>query len=84
MGNLAREFIAKLRTHGHMAYVDEFGKFAIRLSVSNPTAPPEPRQMLDFDTEPYMALAQSRAGIAALVEATRDPLALAQMAPATT
>jgi hypothetical protein len=40
--------------------------------VSKPTAPPEPRQILDFDSEPYTALTQTRDGIAALIEATRE------------
>jgi hypothetical protein len=72
MENLAREFIAEFRAHGHRAHVDESGKFAIRLFVSNPTAPPEPRQMLDFDTEPYVEFTQTREGIAALIKATRE------------
>jgi hypothetical protein len=38
--------------------------------VSKPTAPPEPRQILDFDSEPYTALTQTRDGIAALIAAT--------------
>jgi hypothetical protein len=66
------EFIAKLRAHGHKAHVEKSGKFGIMLSVSKPSAPPEPRQMLDFDTEPYVALLQTREGIAALIEATRE------------
>jgi hypothetical protein len=32
MENLAREFIAKLRAHGHRAYVEKSGKFGIMLS----------------------------------------------------
>jgi hypothetical protein len=48
------------------------GQFGIMLSVSNPTAAREHGQMLDFDTEPYVALMQTREGIAALIEATRE------------
>jgi hypothetical protein len=72
MENLAREFIAKLRAHGHRAHVSPSGQFGIMLSVSKPTAPPEPHQTLDFDAEPYTALMQTREGIAALIEATRE------------
>jgi hypothetical protein len=76
MEKRAREFVAKLRAHGHRPNVHN-GHLGIELSVSEPTAPPEPyhsggaSHTLGFDTEPYFALVQSPEGIATLVEALK-------------
>jgi hypothetical protein len=76
MERLAREFIAKLRAHGHRPNVDN-GHLGIELSVNEPTATPEPCQSADnshtlgIDSVPYIALMQSREGIDALMEALK-------------
>jgi hypothetical protein len=58
--DLARQFVAKLRAHGHKPYV-QHGAFGFRLSVTEPTEPPEshPEGLtfpFGFDDRPFAAL----------------------------
>jgi hypothetical protein len=71
MDKLAREFIAKLRAHGHRPYVDG-RRIGIMLSVSEPCVSPDPCHLgpdrsypLGFDLDPFVELLQDRTGAAA-------------------
>ena len=77
--DLARQFIAKLRAHGHRPYVEKSGRFGILLSVDPPTEPPELHHLGDgysytfgFDDRPFAALATHPDYVAKLIEATRE------------
>ena len=77
MDDLARQFIAKLRAHGHRPYVDR-GVFGFQPCVVEPTEPPEPHPIagrsyiFGFDIEPFAAVLGDRSRHGELVVAVRE------------
>jgi hypothetical protein len=73
--DLARQFIAKLRAHGHKPYVDH-GRFCIRPNFLEPTEPPESHPIagcsytFGFDDTPFAAFRDGHHG--ELVAAVRE------------
>jgi hypothetical protein len=79
--DLARQFIAKLRAHGHRPYVDN-GHFCIRPSVLPRIEPQEPHPLgysylLGFDDRPFAALLRDPSRRGELIAAVREAEALA-------
>jgi hypothetical protein len=77
MDDLARQFIAKLRAHGHRPYVER-GAFGFQPCVVEPTEPPEPHPIaghsyiFGFDIEPFAAVLGDRSRHGELVVAVRE------------
>jgi hypothetical protein len=82
MDSLARQFIAKLRAHGHRPYVQN-GGFGFEPGACEPTAPPESHPIVDcsypfgFDDRPFAALLRDPSRRGELIAAVREAEALA-------
>jgi hypothetical protein len=74
--DLARQFIAKLRAHGHRPYV-QHGCFGFQPGAFTPTEPPEPHPKgysytFGFDMEPFAALLRDPERRGELIAAVRE------------
>jgi hypothetical protein len=72
MENLAQEFIAKLRAHGHRAYVEKSGKLGSCCTSANQPRRPSLAKCSISTLSPTWRLRKPEIRIAALIVATRE------------